>query len=130
MQRLPIPPLSNLSKYLASVKPLLSESQFQHTSTLCMDFINGHGKTLQSRLSQLDAAQKNSWLESLWLDKAYLEYREPSLINSNFWVQFGDYRVIKKPPPKGVVSSTQIDRASNLINLMLQFYLNIPKFLF
>jgi hypothetical protein len=30
-------------------------------------------------------------LDQIWLNKAYLEWREPSLINVNWWAEFKDH---------------------------------------
>lgn len=42
--------------------------------------MSGFGAILQERLNKY-AAGKDSWLKDIWLKKAYLEWREPSLIN-------------------------------------------------
>lgn len=69
---------------------------------------------------------QNSWLEEIWLNKGYLEWREPSLINVNWWCQFVDHPnhpkdLLSKPPPKGVLTTFQIQRAAGLISNMLNF---------
>src|SRR5687767_14568494 len=94
--RLPIPTLENLAqKYLDSCKPLLSEEEFATTEQAVREFVQpgGLGETLQNRLKDYDKTQKvasyllstfhkirnadvpfkqNSWLEEIWLNKAYL----------------------------------------------------------
>jgi carnitine O-acetyltransferase len=52
-------------------------------------------------------------LDEIWLNKAYLEWREPSLINVNWWAEFKDHPkhdllILKKPLPAGVLSSFQV----------------------
>ncbi|KAJ3013907.1 hypothetical protein HKX48_005443 [Thoreauomyces humboldtii] len=129
MPRLPIPTLKNLSeKYLASCKPLLNEEEYERTAAVVEEFVapEGFGTVLQSRLEAYGEKQKNSWLEDIWLNKAYLEWREPSLINVNWWCQFVDHpshpkELLRKPPPKGVLTTFQIQRAAGLISNMLNF---------
>jgi len=48
------------------------------------------------------------------------------MINVNWWCQFKDHpkhdlRLLKKPPPRGVMSSFQIQRAAGLISNLLNF---------
>ncbi|KAI9012971.1 acyltransferase ChoActase/COT/CPT [Gaertneriomyces semiglobifer] len=127
--RLPVPSLKNLAdKYLASCSPLLSPEEYNRTEAAVQEFIKpgGFGEELQKRLLDYDKTQENSWLEHIWLNKAYLEWREPSLINVNWWCQFVDHPehpqdLLSKPPPKGVLSSFQIHRAAGLITNMLNF---------
>ncbi|KAI8585099.1 acyltransferase ChoActase/COT/CPT [Geranomyces variabilis] len=129
IERLPIPSLSNLStKYLASCKPLLTEEEYRTTEEVVNDFVapGGFGELLQQRLTEYGKEQKHSWLEDIWLKKAYLEWREPSMINVNWWCQFIDHPahpkdLLRKPPPKGVLTTFQIQRAAGLITNMLNF---------
>jgi carnitine O-acetyltransferase len=128
-KRLPIPTLENLeSKYLKSLEPLLSKHELEQKKEILLNFKNGIGKELQQRLLALDKEEPNSWLESIWLKKAYLEWREPMLINVNYWCQFKDHPDQNKTflthrglPPKGVMTSKQIERAAGLINNFLNF---------
>lgn len=39
--------------------------------------------------TDLDKSSPNNWLnDNFWLDKAYLEWRAPLLLNSNWWLVF------------------------------------------
>ncbi|KAI8820843.1 acyltransferase ChoActase/COT/CPT [Fimicolochytrium jonesii] len=127
--RLPVPTLDNLSKkFLASCEPLLNQEQLERTTKIVEQFVSneGLGPKLQELLTRYETEQKNSWLEDIWLKKAYLEWREPSMINVNWWGQFKDHPrhpkdLLRKPPPKGVLSTFQIQRAAGLISNMLNF---------
>ncbi|KAJ3313799.1 hypothetical protein HDU76_002555 [Blyttiomyces sp. JEL0837] len=123
--RLPIPPLEQtVAKYLESCKPLLNEAEMTRTRQAVETFTNpdGLGPVLQQRLHELEKTAENSWLEDIWLNKAYLEWREPSLINVNWWCQFKDHpKGVIAPPPKGTVTDFQIERASGLISNLLNF---------
>nr|KAJ3423289.1 hypothetical protein HK105_006666 [Polyrhizophydium stewartii] len=115
-------------KYIASCRPLLSDQAFEATKKTVEDFVSpqGLGPELQRRLVEYDEQQPNSWLEDIWLNKAYLEWREPSLINVNWWCAFKnhpqqDNTLMRKPPPKGVFSSFQVHRAAGIITNALNF---------
>ncbi|KAJ3293426.1 hypothetical protein HK104_004461 [Borealophlyctis nickersoniae] len=129
LPRLPIPTLENLSqKYLGSCKPILTEEEYAATEDAVEEFVKpgGFGEELQKRLLEYDKTQENSWLEDIWLNKAYLEWREPSMINVNWWGEFVDHPDYKqvaedKLPPPGILTSFQIHRAAGLINNLLDF---------
>ncbi|KAI9341030.1 acyltransferase ChoActase/COT/CPT [Zopfochytrium polystomum] len=129
--RLPIPPLpQTTAKYLESCRPLLSDADFARTKAAVENFARtgGFGEVLQQRLHELDAQTENSWLEDIWLNKAYLEWREPSLINVNWWCQFKDHPKGLVPKPKdGGVTEFQLERASGLISSLLDFKTLIDK---
>lgn len=87
LPRLPIPTLEHTAKvYLKSVEPLLSPEEFGKYSLVVQDFVKGLGQELQKRLIAHDKTQPNSWLESWWLNLAYLSWRNPVLIDSNWFV--------------------------------------------
>ncbi|KAJ3309967.1 hypothetical protein HDV04_005469 [Boothiomyces sp. JEL0838] len=127
--RLPIPTLENLEqKYLKSCQPLLSKEDYEKTESIVKEFLSkdGFGTTLQERLVEYEKKEPHSWLEKIWLQKAYLEWREPSMINVNWWCQLVDHPehqldLLTKPPPKGVLTSFQIKRAAGLITNLLNF---------
>lgn len=126
LQRLPIPDLNNLkSKYLKSLKPILTPQELENSTKAVNSFCKEFGKELQERLISY-GKDKDNWLEELWLKKAYLEWREPSLINVNYWCQFVDHPkqpkdLLIKPPPDGILTEFQITRAAGLISNMLNF---------
>ncbi|KAI9319380.1 acyltransferase ChoActase/COT/CPT [Dichotomocladium elegans] len=125
LPRLPIPSLEQTAqRYKRSLVPLLTQSDYERASKKVDAFVRGLGPTLQERLYALEkqeAALGVSWLDKLWLDKAYLEYRAPTLINVNWWNQFQD-------PPGGLdsenavpgsITPTQLKRAANMVSLMV-----------
>ncbi|KAJ2993166.1 hypothetical protein HDV02_002606 [Globomyces sp. JEL0801] len=130
--KLPVPSLENLKeKYLNVLKPIIKETnlnQYLKTEEVVNEFLadDGFGQVLQNRLIEYDNKQKDSWLEHFWLQKAYLEWREPSLINVNWWCQIKDHpeqpeELLAKPSPKGVLTAFQIKRAAGLITNLLNF---------
>ncbi|KAF9572347.1 Carnitine O-acetyltransferase mitochondrial [Mortierella alpina] len=124
--RLPIPSLAETAaRYKKSLLPILSEAELARAEKAVDEFIKpgGLGETLQGRLHEMDRTEKNSWLETIWLNKGYLEWREPSMINVNWWAQFKDspHFNLEQAPARGVVSDVQIQRAANYASSLLTF---------
>ncbi|KAJ3282746.1 Carnitine O-acetyltransferase mitochondrial [Rhizoclosmatium sp. JEL0117] len=91
LPRLPIPSLEETcSKYLASVRPLLSETEFGTTTAVVNDFMTGFGRTLQQRLIEHDKLKPNSWLIDWWNSLAYMAYRDPVVVNVSYYYSFVD----------------------------------------
>lgn len=94
---------STAQRYKRSLVPLLSQEEYQQASAKVDRFVNSDlGKRLQERLHDIDkreAALGLSWIDRLWLDKGYLEYRAPSMIHVNWWNQFQDHpRLMPRRP--------------------------------
>ncbi|PVU98901.1 hypothetical protein BB559_001171 [Furculomyces boomerangus] len=126
--RLQIPPLhQTVDRYLKSVEPWLSKSQFEATTKAAKEFVSpgGLGQVLQQRLQQLDASEKYSWLEKIWLNKAYLEFREPCFLNVNWYASLSEPHNAVLPRPNQALSyqssEFQLVRASELIANILDF---------
>lgn len=80
---LPVPPLQDtLDLYLISVRPHLTEEEYQVTKAEVDRFAAGVGPVLHRRL-EARQAQKRNWLEDWWLHSAYLTLREPILPTLN-----------------------------------------------
>ncbi|KAG1461924.1 hypothetical protein G6F56_005622 [Rhizopus delemar] len=111
LPRLPIPALeSTQERYKRSLLPLLSQADYERVSTTIDHFFKSElSSTLQKRLQDLDA---DNWLDQLWLKKAYLEYRIPTLINVNWWNQFQDFGLVNAQ--KGITDG-QLKRSAGLI---------------
>jgi hypothetical protein len=91
LPRLPIPSLQDTGRrYLRSLEPLASNSELDNSTKNVNDFVNGFGNELHQRLKEYDKQQKYSWLEDIWLDRAYLLYREPIMINVNWYMVFNN----------------------------------------
>ncbi|KAI9504532.1 acyltransferase ChoActase/COT/CPT [Coemansia spiralis] len=90
--RLPIPALkATVDRCLRSIEPLVRNNidALAETSKKAMDFLKVANR-LQHRLTVYEKTQPNSWLESWWLELAYLSWREGLCINSNYWIAFAD----------------------------------------
>ena len=56
----------------------------------------------------LDKASPNNWLDdNFWLEKAYLEWRAPLLVNSNWWLAFYEDDMIPKTGHKGETNNNR-----------------------
>ncbi|KAF8924500.1 acyltransferase ChoActase/COT/CPT [Dissophora ornata] len=90
LPKLPIPTLDeSLAKYLRSIEPLATPEELERNKALAKDFLKpgGLGQTLQQRLLDVDRAAPNNWLDDTWwISKAYHEWREPLLVNSNWYI--------------------------------------------
>jgi carnitine O-acetyltransferase len=79
---LPVPTLSStLSKYLATVQPLLIPSQFAHTQRTAAAFVSSPlAADLQKRLLERAERVGDNWLSEWWNDVAYMGYRDPVVV--------------------------------------------------
>jgi Choline/Carnitine o-acyltransferase len=62
-----------------------------------------------------------------------MEYREPTLINVNWWCAFKDHPkhpldLLRHPPPDDILTAFQIERAAGLINNMLNYKAILDKY--
>ena len=158
LPRLPIPPLKDtLKRYIESLEPFLLEDAarggqpfeeaLQHRVDLAKEFEQGLGRVCQQRLIgippllspihtyaqhtslDLDNASPNNWLDdNFWLRKAYLEWRSPLLINSNWWLAFENDPGVPKhvlnygeSERLGGLGVWQIRRAAWLLHRFLDF---------
>ena len=74
LKKLPIPPLDEtLNKFLnQTVKPFLSEKEWEDTRDAVENFKKGEGPQLHAALKEYEKT-RNSYIEEFW-DAAYLEY--------------------------------------------------------
>ena len=80
--KLPLPSLSEtIQKWLPTTLPHLSQSEYQVTEKMALDFIK-EAEPLQKFLSDRQA-QTDNWFSEWWLDMAYLAYRDPLTVWSS-----------------------------------------------
>ncbi|KAJ1917990.1 Carnitine O-acetyltransferase mitochondrial [Mycoemilia scoparia] len=112
-----------MTRYLESIKPLSTDEGLNNSIKAINEFSapGGLGEVLQNRLYELDKRESNNWLESLWLNKAYLEWREPSFININWFAKFSDNPAlgVDTNAKSGSFTMIQIERAAGLISNIL-----------
>lgn len=164
LPRLPVPDLrKTLDRYLASLEPLLLEDEqrggllfedaYALRCKLTDDFESGIGRVLQERLiglsahpfhlslytqydQALDRISPHNWLDdNFWLNKAYLEWRAPLLVNSNWWLAFHDDKMIPLNAMDGESSDNragitrwQVRRAAWLVYRILDFKERLHKY--
>eukprot|EP01104_Vermistella_antarctica_P016523 TRINITY_DN5637_c0_g1_i1.p1 TRINITY_DN5637_c0_g1~~TRINITY_DN5637_c0_g1_i1.p1 ORF type:complete len:698 (-),score=117.57 TRINITY_DN5637_c0_g1_i1:180-2183(-) len=127
LERLPVPQLTDtFRKYLVSIKPHVTNEEYNTTSRLVDDFLKtgGQGERLQQLLIERNNSQElasTSWLLAWWNRLAYFEYREPNVINSNYFLRFdaGVPRAIASQP------NPQVMRAACLVRSFVQYHLAI-----
>ncbi|KAF8969174.1 acyltransferase ChoActase/COT/CPT [Flammula alnicola] len=144
--RLPVPPLRHtLDKYLTSLEPFLLEDEshggMSFSSAYALrekwanEFESGIGHTLQERLVALDKVSPDNWLDdNFWINKAYLEWRAPLLVSSNWWLAFNEDPLIPRSALSGETNNNrvgttfwQLRRSAWLIYRMLQFKDNVAQ---
>lgn len=85
LPHLPVPPLQQtMEKYLLSVKPLLTDEEYQCTKEVVSEFQepDGAGELLQDKLVSRSKRMEN-WLAEWWDDVAYLGYENPVVVHSS-----------------------------------------------
>ncbi|KAJ3287077.1 hypothetical protein HDU79_005993 [Rhizoclosmatium sp. JEL0117] len=119
LPRLPIPPVEEtLDRYLKSVRPFATESEFAATSSAAKTFVSsGAAAELQRRLVEHEKTQPGSWLSNWWLALAYHSWRESVLVNSNWYIIFRDEDSLATTSTKGPAAFThvQVKRAAKLV---------------
>ena len=114
LPHLPVPPLSStLSKYLETVRPHLTSTEYVRSEATVREFgASPRAAELQKRL-EARAAEPGTvnWLADWWNDVAYMAYRDPVVVNvSYFFLHMADPTIQDAPK-----------RAATLIKAMLPF---------
>jgi carnitine O-acetyltransferase len=75
------------ARYLETVKPLASDVEFENTSKAVAEFLKpgSLGHTLHARLLARSEELEQGWLIDWWNDYAYMGYRDPVVINVNYF---------------------------------------------
>ncbi|XP_052247535.1 peroxisomal carnitine O-octanoyltransferase-like isoform X2 [Dreissena polymorpha] len=119
---LPVPSLQHtLDRYLDSVRPHITDSEFMQTEILVQQFASGVGKDLHKQLVKRASINRN-WLEQWWLDFTYLDFRLPISPYINF-AGPGPYMHHFLPPRPG----TQVERAALMSHFSLRFWSHLRK---
>ncbi|KAF7720979.1 hypothetical protein EC973_005653 [Apophysomyces ossiformis] len=137
LPRLPVPSLKeSCALYLRSIQPLQTEAEHAKTRQIVEDFVSSElGKSLQQRLVDIDRSSPYNWLEdNFWLRKAYLEWREPLMVNSNWYILGQDDEKHPQilltndtPIKSGEFSYFQVRRAAHMIYHGLEYKESIDK---
>lgn len=110
LPRLPVPTLQETAdRYVKSVHPLLSASEFESTKSTVSEFIKpgGIGEELQKKLlaKAADPNVKN-WLSDWWNHSAYLGYRDPVVPYVSYFYSYKDDKKRRSPAKRAAAIAT------------------------
>jgi carnitine O-acetyltransferase len=112
LPRLPVPTLEETAKrYLKSVHPLLSESEFKDTTKAVQEFVapGGPGHELQKRLiARRDRPEIKNWIAEWWNEAAYMGYRDPVVPYVSYFYSHRDDRQRRNPAKRAAAISTAV----------------------
>uniref|UniRef100_A0A3Q3QJU0 carnitine O-palmitoyltransferase n=1 Tax=Monopterus albus TaxID=43700 RepID=A0A3Q3QJU0_MONAL len=112
LPHLPVPPIRDtLSRYLESVRPLLTDPEFKRTTELTSQFESNLGNRLQ-RYLKLKALWATNYVSDWWEEYIYLRGRSPIMVNSNYYGM--DFLYVTPTP-------VQAARAGNTITALLLY---------
>lgn len=121
LPRLPVPTLEETAKrYLKSVHPLLSNSEFENTEKAVKDFIKpgSIGQELQRRLqARREDPRHRNWIYEWWNDTAYLSYRDPIVPYVSYFYSHRDDRRRRNPA----------QRAAAITSAVLEFKIQVDN---
>lgn len=112
LPRLPVPTLDETAqRYLRSVHPLLSPSEYEVTKKAVDSFIapGSLGQELQKRLvaKREDASVKN-WIIDWWNNAAYLGYRDPVVPYVSYFYSHRDDRKRRDPAKRAAAITSSV----------------------
>ncbi|KAJ2476969.1 Carnitine O-acetyltransferase mitochondrial [Coemansia sp. RSA 2131] len=93
LPKLPVPDLeSTLQKYVESLEPVLSASEYKHSAQIVAEFgRSAQAQELQRRLKARAAEpERASWLEEWWNDLSYMGYRDPVIPYVSYHYSYTD----------------------------------------
>jgi carnitine O-acetyltransferase len=112
LPRLPVPTLEETAaRYIKSVHPLLTSSEFESTKKAVAEFIQpgGIGEKLQEKLiARREDPQHNNWMYEWWNDAAYLSYRDPVVPYVSYFYSHRDDRRRRNPAKRAAAISTSV----------------------
>ncbi|KAJ5243400.1 Carnitine O-acetyltransferase [Penicillium citrinum] len=110
LPHLPVPSLEETGRrYLKSVHPLVSTSEFENTKKAVEAFIRpgGEGEPLQKRLLERAANPKiKNWIAEWWNEAAYLGYRDPVIPYVSYFYSYKDDRERRDPAKRAAAIAT------------------------
>uniref|UniRef100_A0A3Q2QS61 carnitine O-palmitoyltransferase n=2 Tax=Cyprinodontoidei TaxID=8087 RepID=A0A3Q2QS61_FUNHE len=112
LPHLPVPAIQDtLSRYLESVRPLLTDSEFERMTKLADEFESTLGHRLQ-RYLKLKALWATNYVSDWWEEYVYLRSRGPIMVNSNYYGM--DFLYVTP-------TSVQAARAGNTITALMLY---------
>jgi carnitine O-palmitoyltransferase 1 len=112
LPRMPVPALADTTKkFLSTVKPLLTSSEYENILSMSNDFQSTAGKKINFYLN-LKSWWANNYVTDWWEKYVYLRGRDPIMINSNYYVLDQAYYKI---------TGNQTARAANVCYQFMRF---------
>ena len=112
LPRLPVPTLEETAaRYLKTVHPLISSSEFQSTTEAVKEFVQpgGIGHKLQQKLlARREDPKHKNWLYEWWNDVAYLTYRDPVVPYVSYFYSYRDDRRRRDPAKRAAAISASV----------------------
>lgn len=110
LPKLPVPTLEETAaRYVKSVHPLVSDTEFQNTKKAVAEFLTpgGIGEQLQKKLQAKAADPKTeNWIYEWWNDAAYLSYRDPVVPYVSYFYSHRDDRRRRDPAVRAAAITT------------------------
>lgn len=112
LPRLPVPTLEETAKrYLKSVHPLLSKTEYEATTKAVNDFVapGGPGEVLQKRLvERRERPEIKNWIAEWWNEAAYMSYRDPVVPYVSYFYSHRDDRKRRNPVKRAAAMTTAV----------------------
>lgn len=112
LPNLPVPTLEETAqRYLKSVHPLLSKSEYEKTKKAVDAFVapGSFGHELQKRLeARRDEPGMKNWIYEWWNHAAYLGYRDPVVPYVSYFYSHRDDRRRRDPVKRAAAISTSV----------------------
>ncbi|KAM6225005.1 palmitoyl thioesterase CPT1C [Rhynchocyon petersi] len=112
LPRQPVPPVKDtVRKYLESVRPVLSDEDFNWMAVLAQEFLRLQASLLQWYL-QLKSWWASNYVSDWWEEFVYLRSRNSLMVNSNYYMM--DFLYVTPTP-------LQAARAGNAVHALLLY---------
>ncbi|XP_057567752.1 carnitine O-palmitoyltransferase 1, brain isoform isoform X2 [Hippopotamus amphibius kiboko] len=112
LPRQPVPSVQDtVRKYLESVRPVLSDEDFDWTAALAQEFLRLQASLLQWYL-QLKSWWASNYVSDWWEEFVYLRSRNSLMVNSNYYMM--DFLYVTPTP-------VQAARAGNAVHALLLY---------
>ncbi|KAF2713115.1 carnitine O-acetyltransferase [Pleomassaria siparia CBS 279.74] len=112
LPRLPVPALEETAKrYLKSVHPLLSKTEYEATTKAVDEFVapGGPGEELQKRLiARRENPEVRNWIAEWWNEAAYMAYRDPVVPYVSYFYSHRDDKKRTNPSKRAAAISTAV----------------------
>lgn len=110
LPKLPVPTLEETAaRYIKSVHPLLTSSEFESTKKVVEEFIRpgGVGSKLQEKLiARREDPKHKNWIYEWWNDAAYMTYRDPVVPYVSYFYSHRDDRRRRNPAKRAAAITT------------------------